>query len=67
MENKDPLPPQEAGASPVTPSVAPTAAEQRAWALLDDAWRAVKHLADREQAEAHPDSEVLNLRLRDAR
>lgn len=42
----------------------PTEAQQRAWALLDEAWRIVKPLADREQTEAHPDSEILNLKLR---
>lgn len=42
----------------------PTEAQQRAWAMLDEAWRIVKPLADREQTEAHPGSEILNLKLR---
>jgi hypothetical protein len=64
------LKPDRHGSSPSpaseTPSgESPTAAQKRAWALLDDAWREVKPLATREQTGSQPASEILNLKLRD--
>lgn len=56
-------PPEPTSAVPTAGT--PTAAQKRAWALLDDAWREVKPLATREQTGSQPASEILNLKLRD--